>query len=336
MELLDRYLQAVKKHLPWQRQDDIIAELRANLEAQLDDKEAALDRPLTTAEAETWLKQLGSPMQVAAPYQPQQYLIGPAVFPTYLYVMRLALMWTFAIYLVVCGVQLVAEISSGTRLHAADLLRTPWILVNTALWVTAVFAALEFITMHYPSKCPPLPDFGGVGFGADWSPSKLPPLEKTESGTNKRGFAHAAAEVIFGLIGLVWLLLAPWHPLLLLGPGARYLNVSGFDFSALWPFYWWVVGLSAFQFVWKSAELWRGTWQRPNPAAQVGVKIVGLIAIGQLLSVPNHEFLKQMVQGRYAIAVGPINDAAYHGLMIVFAIAIAQAIWETIRIARTK
>ena len=31
MELLDRYLQAVKKHLPLQRQDDILAELRANL-----------------------------------------------------------------------------------------------------------------------------------------------------------------------------------------------------------------------------------------------------------------------------------------------------------------
>ena len=41
MELLDRYLNAVRRHLPWLRQDDIIAELRANLEAQLEDKEAA-------------------------------------------------------------------------------------------------------------------------------------------------------------------------------------------------------------------------------------------------------------------------------------------------------
>ena len=66
MELLDRYLQAVKKHLPWQRQDDIIAELRANLESQLEEKESALGRPLTSAEAEDWFKQLGSPLQVAA------------------------------------------------------------------------------------------------------------------------------------------------------------------------------------------------------------------------------------------------------------------------------
>ncbi len=46
MELLNRYLEAVKKHLPWQRQDDIIAELRANLESQLEEKEDGLGRPL--------------------------------------------------------------------------------------------------------------------------------------------------------------------------------------------------------------------------------------------------------------------------------------------------
>jgi hypothetical protein len=80
MELLDRYLQAVKKHLLLRRQDDIIAELRANLESQLEDKEAELGRPLTTGEAEDWLRTLGPPMMVAARYQTQQYLIGPTLF----------------------------------------------------------------------------------------------------------------------------------------------------------------------------------------------------------------------------------------------------------------
>jgi len=52
MELLDRYLEAVRKHLPWKRQDDLLAELRANLEEQLEDKESALGRPMTGEEAE--------------------------------------------------------------------------------------------------------------------------------------------------------------------------------------------------------------------------------------------------------------------------------------------
>jgi hypothetical protein len=38
MELLERYLQSVKKHLPLKRRDDIIAELRVNMESQLEDK----------------------------------------------------------------------------------------------------------------------------------------------------------------------------------------------------------------------------------------------------------------------------------------------------------
>ena len=81
MELLDRYLEAVRRNLPWRRQDDIVAELRANLEAQLEDKESALGRPPTREEAEAWVKQLGSPLQMAARYQSQQHLIGPELFP---------------------------------------------------------------------------------------------------------------------------------------------------------------------------------------------------------------------------------------------------------------
>ena len=38
MNPLDHYLEDVKKYLPWQGQDDILAELRTNLEAQLEDK----------------------------------------------------------------------------------------------------------------------------------------------------------------------------------------------------------------------------------------------------------------------------------------------------------
>ena len=91
MELLDQYLEAVRKHLPWQGQDDILAELRANLEAQLDDKEAELGRKLTNEEAQEWLERLGPPIQMAARYQRQQYLIGPAVFPIYWYVLRLTM-----------------------------------------------------------------------------------------------------------------------------------------------------------------------------------------------------------------------------------------------------
>jgi hypothetical protein len=170
MELLDRYLQAVKKHLPWKRQDDIIAELRANLEAQLEEKEEELGRPLTKREAEEWLKQIGPPIQMAARYQPQRYLIGPALFPTYWYVLRLVFFWAVTIYLVVSGVQLAMQQTVTASAAAQAVLRIPGVLVQSAAWVTLVFAALELVAKYYPEKMPV--EF--QTFTSKWSPSTLP------------------------------------------------------------------------------------------------------------------------------------------------------------------
>ncbi len=151
MELLDRYLQAVKKHLPWQRQDDIIAELRANLEAQLEDKEAPLGRPLTKEEAEEWLKQMGSPIQVAARYQRQQYLIGPAIFPTYSYILRLVLTWVTVIYVIANAVAIAVSNQGGEGVLRAAL-RLPEIWLINAGVVTLIFAVIELTGARFPGK----------------------------------------------------------------------------------------------------------------------------------------------------------------------------------------
>jgi hypothetical protein len=47
---LNRYLQAVAKCLPREGREDIIAEMRANILSQMEDREAELGRPLTEDE----------------------------------------------------------------------------------------------------------------------------------------------------------------------------------------------------------------------------------------------------------------------------------------------
>src|SRR5436305_3676306 len=142
MELLDRYLGAVRKHLPWERQDDIIAELRANLESQLEEKEEELGRPLTQAEAEGWLKELGPPLQMASRYHAPRYLIGPGVFPIYWHVLKLAFLCATLVYTVVTVVQLAVNRPDLSAVADA-ILRVPVVLMTTAAWLTLVFAALE-------------------------------------------------------------------------------------------------------------------------------------------------------------------------------------------------
>ena len=326
MNLLDRYLEDVKKYLPWQGQDDILAELRANLEAQLEDKEAELGRPLTTSEMEAWIKRLGPPMQMAARYQPQQYLIGPAIFPVYWFVLRLALLWATAIFVIANAVGIAMGTPSWEAVLQA-LLRVPSAVITTAAWITLVFAVLEFATARYPSQCQAV-----LGKSGNWPAEALPSLEKSLTPKKKqRTYAHAVAEVVFGVLFMIWLLLIPQHPYVLLGPGAGYLNASPFTLAPIWyQFYWWVLAINAVQLIWRCVDLALGRWQQSRRAEQIAMKVIGLIPLVLLLSGNVWVMLKQpMVDPvRDGKTAADINQGIHLSLTIVCVIVALQLLWE--------
>ncbi len=334
MELLDRYLEALKKHLPWQRQDDIVAELKANLEAQLEEKESELGRPLTTLEAEEWLKKLGSPLQMAAPYQSQQYLIGPAVFPIYRTVMKIALTWAIIIYSVATAAVLFAKTPSlDDFLHA--VLNAPVILLTTAFWVTLVFAVMEYAVMHKHLKFPAM-----VAPAAGWSPGALAPLgQDGASGKKPRSYASAVAEVVFGFLFLIWLLLVPRYPYLIWGPGAYYFAASPFQLAPVWvPIFWCLVAVNILQLGWNAENLWRGRWQRPQRVKNIVVKAVGLIPVVLLLTARDHAavVLKHPLldQARYGATLDTINKSVHGVFALILAIVVVQLVWEIVQTIR--
>src|SRR5579862_3287951 len=89
MELVERYLQAVKFWLPNEQQDDIVAELSEDIRSQMEEREEKLGRRLDDAEIGAILKGRGRPLMVANRYLPQQFLIGPALFPIYKFVLKI-------------------------------------------------------------------------------------------------------------------------------------------------------------------------------------------------------------------------------------------------------
>ena len=97
MEMIERYLQAVKFALPPDQQDDIVKELRDNILSQVEEKEAALDRPLNEDEQADLLRKLGSPMQLASRYRKQQYMIGATMFPIYWRILKVSLGLAFVV-----------------------------------------------------------------------------------------------------------------------------------------------------------------------------------------------------------------------------------------------
>ena len=74
MDLIERYLHAVKTHLPQAQQDDVVAELREDLQSRIEERQAELGRALTEDEVVGVLRQLGPPSHLASAYGAWQRL----------------------------------------------------------------------------------------------------------------------------------------------------------------------------------------------------------------------------------------------------------------------
>src|SRR5512132_3440586 len=90
MNLIDKYIAEIGKHLPRKNRADIEAEIRSTLEDMLDER-AQGKGPADEATIMALLKEYGSPREVAATYKTHQYLIGPRLFPIFETVIRIVL-----------------------------------------------------------------------------------------------------------------------------------------------------------------------------------------------------------------------------------------------------
>jgi hypothetical protein len=110
MDMIDRYLNAVAAQLPQNERADIIAELRDLILSRFEAKEEALGRPLTEDEQETILREIGHPLVVAARYRKgPDSLVGPELFPYWLFGVKAGLMVLLAVH----GVLLLLRLLGG-------------------------------------------------------------------------------------------------------------------------------------------------------------------------------------------------------------------------------
>jgi hypothetical protein len=195
MELVDRYLQAVKFWLPKQQKDDILAELSADIRAQIEDRESVLGRALTQPEIEDILKQRGRPCLVASRFRPQESLIGPVLYPIYLFCLKCALLGYLVPWLVVTLIILIVRPSfSATQsipawfMTMAQVSGHLWTMAFVAAGtITLVFAILERVQAksHWLEN---------------WDPRKLPPVRNANLHTR----TNAAVELSIMLLATAW------------------------------------------------------------------------------------------------------------------------------------
>ena len=221
-DLVDRYLQAVGFWLPRAQKQDILAEISEDLRSQLEDREAELGCPLSESEVAEILKQRGQPIFVAGQFVPQRSLIGPALYPIYIFVLKIvALFYMIPWLLIWVGILLYHRAEASFRLRQ-DLngLGTLWTVAFTQLAIiTVIFAVIERVSSKSPCV-------------TDWDPRKLPKI-KVETHAKRR--YSAVCGIVAGFFGLLWLLAIPEYPFLIVGPTAFLLKGAPIWQTVYWP-----------------------------------------------------------------------------------------------------
>ena len=157
MELLARYLKAVRAHLsglPPAQQEDVIEELSTNILAQAEERESELGRPLSETEQATLLKRIGNPALVAGRYWQDpgslavgRQWIGPALFPLYARILRFNLGLTLAVCLVIADAlgKPLPEVAPSILLH---------LLLQFGI-LTLVFTVAQSYLTRFPDRWDP-------------------------------------------------------------------------------------------------------------------------------------------------------------------------------------
>jgi hypothetical protein len=261
VELIDRYVQAVKFWLPRKQQDDITAELMEDIRSQIEEKECTLGCKLSETEVAQLLKQRGRPLLVASRYFPetQQHLIGPLMFPAYRFVIKMvALCYLLPWLLVWIGYMTFNPVYRATHSVIYDILSIGgpfWTTVMMAVGtITIIFAILE--RMPFRS-----------GVYENWDPLKLRPVIDP----NRISRIGSVIEIIANLVCIECWIDSLWSRFVLAFTGTK------ITLTDQWTTFFWSFLLIAFGNIILSAiNLLRPYWTR----VRAGLRLLVHIANG--------------------------------------------------------
>jgi hypothetical protein len=267
MDLINRYLQAVRFWLPRKQQDDMIAELSEDIRSQMEERSATLGRPLTESEVEDLLRRRGSPILVANRYLPQQSLIGPLLFPIYRFV---AIVVTACLLVPMLLGWLVSRLSPGFGTDRSH----HWLSLvghtSSHLW-TGWFAAMGIVTLVFAILDR---THAQQHILESWNPRRLPPVRHPSLIPR----STSAIELAVNLAVLFWWIASMAPPL------AFHFGNLHVAFTAEWAiFFWATLALVLANAAMAGIGLVRPFWTAPRITIRLLVDLVGAIFFCWLL-----------------------------------------------------
>jgi hypothetical protein len=304
MDLIERYLNSIRWNLTGPKADDIVAELRDVIASRIEDREEALDRPLTGDETSALLRDFGHPLVVAGRYGTQQWLIGPEIFPFYFFALKIVLAIVGAVIVVSSVAQALFHQRGAMQALAQGFDGALWTLLGNAGLVTLIFVIIERTGWL-------------SGYLSRWKPEQLPDLSDLKRKPKKMW--ESAFEVAAGVVVLLW-----WTGMI--PTPFFHSNVRGLriDPAPIWmQMYWPIFALLAAQLLANVVQWLRPRWQVLHAALAVAVAAGGVALLAYVYRAG--EWVVAVSTGMAADKVAEIQESL--NLALGIAILVVGVIW---------
>lgn len=266
MNYIERYVHAVKKHLPASQKEDVGNEIRTLILEQVSEEDEF-------SKIEKVLKSLGSPKKLAYSYRDQdRYLIGPDHFELYKDVLKVAL----AIFV---GLNIVLSLLSGiTAIFTEGPSVGLWFsLVFSDLIGTAITSALTtfaVVTIGFVAAI----HFNWIDQNDEWMLKELPELPKGKVNDTFRFRSHLfeTIAVFVGFTILLFVLRLPW---LAFGEGHEMTIITPANYNNYFPYF---LGLISFYLVIQIIYLKQQALSRFIIGLRIVLYILILVTIGMM------------------------------------------------------
>jgi hypothetical protein len=323
MNLLDKYVNEVGKHLSRKSRPDIEAEIRSTLQDMLEDRSEHSGKPIDDAMTVEVLREFGAPDKVAASYVGAKYLIGPRLYPIFILVVQIVIAVLF-------GVGIFGLIASGA--FAKPFMGNEFLSFFGKFWaemiggmitafgnIVIIFAILERVI--------PASEFE-KGEEKTWDPAQLarePDPDQVETG-------EMIATIIFTSIALVILNLYPDLVGMYFTVGGNWVFVPALS-DAFFTYLPWINLLGVLQIIFSlfmlRETMWK-TWTRIiNILLEVGtIALATAMLMGPALIDLTSEMLTGTPAGEAAEVLIPILNIVP---VIVLAIIIVLSSIEIVK-----
>ena len=275
MELIDRYVYEVGRHLPRKNRADIQVELQSTL---VDTLEARVQGEPSQEDMVVLLKEFGPPQKVAASYWPQgQYLIGPSLFPLFRMVVGIVVTVFIIVQLVLLGIAVVFNQEILTFMSVLDIFSE---MIGSAFTAFSIVVIVFAVLQRFDVR----PDT----VDADWDPRELPQVEEVD--TVSRG--GMVAEITFSLVIIAILLFLPDKIGVVISPGMQIiLNPVIRNYIPM------IILSISLGIALDVILLWRGRWETATRLAKIGTNLFVIYVLAVLISGHNAWLAQQGLEG---------------------------------------